>query len=59
MLGYYRSHGDTRLFIALNFGPESRTIEVPAGEPILPTIDLGAFEGTLRANEGVILREGN
>ena len=59
VLAYYRSHGDTRLFIALNFRSEPRTIGVPAGEPILSTIDLGAFEGTLRANEGVILRVGN
>ena len=59
VLAYYRSHGDMRLFIALNFGSEPRTIGVPAGEPILSTIDLGTFEGILRANEGVILHVGN
>ena len=59
VLAYMRSDGAARLFIALNFATESRSIEAPSGELLLSTIDIGAFEGTLRGNEGIILRMAN
>ena len=34
----------------------SRAIDLPSGDLLLSTIDIGAFDGTLRANEGIILR---
>jgi alpha-glucosidase len=59
VLAYERSDEETRLFIALNFSSESRAIDAPVGELILSTIDIGAFDGRLRANEGIILRMAN
>jgi alpha-glucosidase len=56
ILAYRRSHGDKRLLIALNLSAEPRTSPLPAGELLLSTIDHGAFEGSLRADEGIILR---
>ncbi len=59
VLAYERSEGAVRLFIALNFTSEPRSFDVPAGDLILSTIDHGEFVGTLRANEGIILRMAN
>ena len=56
VLAYQRRHGDSRLLIALNFSEEQRPMPLPAGKLILSTIDLGASDGKLRANEGVIMQ---
>jgi glycosidase len=56
LLAYRRGHGESRLFIALNLSSEARAAELPAGELLLSTIDLGTFDGSLRPDEGVILR---
>jgi glycosidase len=56
VLAYERRDGQARLFVALNFSSEPRTIGGPDGELILSTVDLGALEGALRANEGIIMR---
>jgi alpha-glucosidase len=56
VLAYRRSHGDRHVLIALNLSSEPRSVDLPVGELLLSTIDLGVFDGSLRANEGVILR---
>jgi glycosidase len=56
VLAYRRCDGEAKLLVALNFSAEPRAISLPAGEPLLSTIDIGAFEGILRANEGIVLR---
>ena len=56
VLSYERRYGTARIFVALNFSSESRRINAPRGELLLSTIDIDAFDGTLRANEGIILR---
>ena len=56
VLAYLRSHGDRRMLVALNLSAQARSIPSPAGELILSTIETGEFDGSLRANEGVILR---
>jgi oligo-1,6-glucosidase/alpha-glucosidase len=56
VIAYRRSHADRRLFIALNLSSERRAVALPSGELLLSTIDMGTFDGSLRANEGVILR---
>jgi oligo-1,6-glucosidase/alpha-glucosidase len=56
ILAYRRSHGDKRLLIVLNLSAEPRTAPLPTGELLLSTINHGEFEGSLRANEGVILQ---
>ena len=56
VIAFRRSHADRRLFIALNLSSERRVVALPPGELILSTIDLGSFDGSLRGNEGVILR---
>jgi alpha-glucosidase len=59
VLAYRRSHRSKQIMIALNLSSEPRASALPAGEVLLSTIAEGAFNGTLRANEGVILRAGN
>lgn len=56
VLAYCRSQDGTRLLIALNFSSERRTVTLPPGELLLSTVDPYVFDGSLRADEGVILR---
>jgi alpha-glucosidase len=57
VLAYQRSHGETRFLIALNLSAVSRELGMPiGGQPIISTLDPRPFNGTLRPNEGVILR---
>ncbi|MCL6698045.1 alpha-amylase family glycosyl hydrolase [Sphingomonas sp. NSE70-1] len=56
VLAYRRSQGDTCIFVALNLSGERRAITLPSGELLLSTIDHGESDGSLRPNEGIILR---
>jgi glycosidase len=56
VLAYRRSYRDRHLLIALNFSAERRSAPLPAGELVLSTIGHGTFDGSLRANEGIILK---
>ena len=59
VLAYRRLHSDTSLLVALNLTAELRQSPLQRGTPILSTHGLGAFDGTLRPDEGVILRLGD
>ena len=54
------SHGDTRLFVALNLSDTPRTLRLPDGAELVRCScrrsTLGPLDGSLRANEGIILR---
>lgn len=59
VLQYERRHGSERLLVALNLDTQARRIHVPAGtalaNPLLSTIGGRDFDGSLAADEGVIL----
>lgn len=59
VLAYYRRHGDRRLLIALNLTSTRQEAPLPPGELLLSTTELGPFDGSLRADEGVILQMTN
>jgi oligo-1,6-glucosidase/alpha-glucosidase len=60
VLTYRRECGEERLLIALNFTAEGREIaDVPGGELLASTLSPDEFGGTLRGNEGVVLRLAN
>jgi glycosidase len=56
VLAYLRAHGESQLFIAVNLSSKERAAELPAGKLLLSTIDRGTFDGSLRPDEGVILK---
>jgi alpha-glucosidase len=56
VLAYYRRHGDRRLLVALNLTSRRQEAPLPPGELLLSTTELGSFDGSLRADEGVILQ---
>ena len=57
---YERRHGDERLIIALNLGPETRRLLLPAdaevADVLASTHALRTLDGTLAPDEGLILR---
>jgi alpha-glucosidase len=55
VLAYERKHEGERLIVALNLGTEPHHMMLE-GELLLSTIGAAAYDGTLRANEGVILQ---
>lgn len=60
VLQYERRHGDERLLVALNLGPEPRPLARPPAarvvETLLSTVPDRAFDGALAPDEGVILQ---
>jgi alpha-glucosidase len=57
VLAYERRHGDTRLLIALNLSDSSRSLpSPPRSEPLLSTLAGPSVDGTLRPNEGIIMK---
>jgi oligo-1,6-glucosidase/alpha-glucosidase len=57
VLAYHRRYHDEQFLIALNLSAEPRQAGIAIrGQPIVSTLDPRPFNGTLRPNEGVILR---
>ena len=58
VLAYERRHGADRLLVALNLGPRPRALPPHAGdvEPLASTLPARPPDGTLGANEGLVLR---
>jgi hypothetical protein len=60
VLAYIRRNGPSQLLMALNLMDEQRPFRVPDGtmsaSPLLSTLEPSPFTGTLRANEGLILK---
>ena len=56
ILAYRRSHGDSRLLVALNLAAGLQPADLPSGQLLLSTLDLSPPHGALRPDEGLILR---
>jgi alpha-glucosidase len=59
ILAYERQYGDARLLVALNLSDSPRTLAPPAGTravPLLSTLTRPLLDGSLRPNEGIIMK---
>ena len=60
VVSYRRVHGDEEVLVVLNMGDRKRSYAVPPGrraEAVLAsTLEIGEIDGTVRADEGLVLR---